>query len=96
MKTNYIIQTKLYSPITNLVQAFTNAETDIQTLIKAAAQLISGLTGTVAGVILLFMCLRTAFKARGGNSGAWDDAAETLAVCAIVLCFSGAIFTIFF
>lgn len=84
------------SPVSDLVKAFANAETDIQSLIKAAAKLISGLTGSVAGMILLFMCLKTAFKARGGNSGAWDEAAETIAICVIVLCFSGAIFTIFF
>lgn len=82
--------------ITELKNAITNAGNDVNGLIEAVALALSGVISAVAGLTLLFMCLKTGFKARGGNNGVWDEAAETIATCVIVLCFSAAVFTAFF
>lgn len=92
-KKSFILAT---TGITEMKNAITAAGKDLTDLIEAFALLVSGLTSAVSGLVLLIMCAKTAFKAKGGNSGAWDEAAETIATCVIVLCFSAAIFAAFF
>lgn len=86
----------LGNPITDLVNAIDNAGTDIQTLIKAAAQVASGLVGAVCGLILLITCIKAGWKSHKGNDGAWDEASGTIANCVIILAIAGAVFTAFF
>lgn len=85
----------------------TDAVADIKTAIKDSGDSIVGIIGVVAaavsliitsiaGLALLVICLATAFKSWRGNSDAWTDAMQTIAVVAAVLCFSTAVSTIFF
>lgn len=65
-------------------------------VIGAVASAISLVITSIAGLALLVVCCATAFKSWRGNSDAWGDAMQTIAVIAAVLCFSTAVSTIFF
>lgn len=82
--------------VDKIKKAITDAGTDIEGVLKSAAKMISGLTTSVSGIVLLFLILKTAWKSTHGNSGAWDEAANGLAVCVICLSLSAAVFTSFF
>lgn len=77
-------------------KSITNAGNDITSIIKTAAQVISGLVGTVAGLALLIVCVKTGFKSWKGNDSAWDEAGNTIAVCVVLISFSVAVFAAFF
>lgn len=82
--------------VEKISKAITAAGTDIQTIIKTVAQVMSGLVGAVAGLALIIVCITTAFKSNKGNNAAWDEAASTIAVCVIVISFCTAVFAAFF
>lgn len=82
--------------IVSIQNAIKSAGTDITNTIKVVAQVISAVTGSVAGLVLLFMIVKTLFKSHRGDGGAWDEAAAGIAVCIICLALSAAVFTAFF
>ena len=93
MKAELIIGGKEITSIQNVIK---NAGKDITGTIKVVAQVLAGIVGAVAGLVLLFMIVKTLFKSHRGDGGAWDEAAQTIAVCIICLAFSAAVFTAFF
>ncbi len=84
------------STVENLEQAITDAGDDMVSVISAGAGVVSLIISAVAGLVLLVLCIMTAWKARQGNTDAWGDAMQTLATVAAVLCFSSAVSAIFF
>lgn len=84
------------STVENLEQALTDAGDDMVSVISAGAGVVSLIISAVAGLVLLVLCIMTAWKARQGNTDAWGDAMQTLATVAAVLCFSSAVSAIFF
>lgn len=82
--------------VDKIQKAIKGAGTDITNTIKVVAQVLSAITGSVAGLVLLFMIVKTLFKSHRGDGGAWDEAATGIAVCIICLALSAAVFTAFF
>ena len=79
------------STVENLEQAITDAGDDMVSVISAGAGVVSLIISAVAGLVLLVLCIMTAWKARQGNTDAWGDAMKTLATVAAVLGFSSAV-----
>lgn len=81
---------------TRLQTAITNSGNSIVTIIKTGASAISLITSSIAGIVLLVLCISTAWKARHGNEDAWGDAMQLIATVAAILCFSNAVMAMFF
>lgn len=91
--TNTLIK---YDAATDLKTSITNAGNSLITIIKACAGVLSLLISSIAGIVLLVLCITTAWKARNGNSDAWGDAMQLIATVAAILCFSTSVMTMFF
>lgn len=84
------------TPSGKLQSSITNAGNSLIAIIKACAGVVSLLISSIAGIVLLVLCITTAWKSRNGNSDAWGDAMQLIATVAAILCFSASIMTMFF
>lgn len=82
--------------VDDIIKAVKDAGSDLVRVIQSGAAAISLVITAIAGLALLIVCLATGFKSWRGNSDAWGDAMQTIAVIVAVICFSTSVMAIFF
>lgn len=85
-----------YDAVSQINNAITNAGSSFESVIAAAAAVISTVISSVSGIVLLVLCIMTMVKSGRGNEEAWSDAMGKIATVAAILCFSTSIMAIFF